>query len=134
VNFASVEKLQIRAEIRPRIRTALIEPKQADTAVFATQASRTSLRVCVTVSQANEDENIDSKTLHHLMHPGRPALYRLALRPTHDMSPLSLRSKPIIAKSARQLFNARHSGEAWQVISDRITMAEDEYETDVAVV
>jgi hypothetical protein len=109
VNFAGVEELQIGTEIWPRIHTAaLIEPEQAGATVFATDASRTSLRVCFAISQANEGENIDLKALHHLMHSGRPPLYRSAHRPTHDMPTLSLRSKPIIAKSARQLFNAGH--------------------------
>jgi hypothetical protein len=132
VNFAGVEELQIGTEFWPRIHTlAPIEPEQADNAVFATDAPRPRLRIGVAISQANEGENIDFKALHHLMHSGCSPLYRPAYRQTHDMPPLSLRSKPIIAKSARKLFNAGHTGEAWQAVSDRITMAEGEYCTNV---
>ena len=100
--FTGVEEFQVGAKVWPGIRGALIEPMQAHAAFFAPKAPPAGLGVGLAIPQVDDDESIDIKTIHHLMHAGCPPLYRPSNRPLHDTLPVSLRSKPIIAMSARQ--------------------------------
>ena len=78
------EKFKVRTEIRQGIRAALIEPKQANAAVFALKAPRARLHIGIAISQVNESEGINLKTLHHLMHTGCPSLHSFAHCPPHN--------------------------------------------------